>query len=52
MKVFKWLKGIGLFLSQPYPFYYKGKSLALIAGFLFFCTGPKSDPFLQRQNHR
>ncbi len=38
MKVLKWLNDIGLFLSQPYPFYYKGKSLALIAGFLFFGT--------------
>jgi hypothetical protein len=38
MKVLKWLNDIGLFLSQPYPFYYKGKSLAHIAGFLFFGT--------------
>lgn len=36
MKVLKCLNDIVLFLSQPYPFYYKGKSLALIAGSLFF----------------
>jgi hypothetical protein len=38
MKVLKWLYDIGLFLSQPYPFYYKGKTLALITGFIFFGT--------------
>jgi len=27
-----------VFLSQPYPFYYKGKSLAVIASVLFVCS--------------